>query len=57
MTDDIEKNGALSEEDLAKVAAAAEKKQLRHRVDEYMAMVIALGAVFVLWLLQYLGLY
>ena len=57
MTDDIDKNGTLSEDDLAKVAAAAEKKQLRHRVDEYVAMIIALGAVFILWLLQFLGLY
>jgi hypothetical protein len=57
MTDNIDKNREVSEDDLAKVAAAAEKKQLRHRVDEYLAMIIALGAVFILWLLQYMGLY
>ena len=56
MTDDI-KDRILSAEEQAKVAAVAEKKQLRHRVDEYLAMIIALSAVFILWLLQYLGLY
>ena len=47
----------LSAEDLRKVEETAEKKQLRHRVDEYMSMVIALGAVAILWFLQYLGIY
>jgi hypothetical protein len=57
MTDDIDKKGKMDDEDLKKVLATAEAKQLRHRVDEYIAMVIALGAVFILWFLQFLGLY
>lgn len=57
MADDIDKNESQNDEDLQKVQEAAEKKQLRHRVDEYMAMIIALTAVLILWLLQYLGLY
>jgi len=57
MTDDIDKKADLDDAELKKVAATAEAKQLRHRVDEYIAMVIALGAVLILWFLQFLGLY
>lgn len=57
MTDNIAKKTDLDEEELKKVAASAEAKQLRHRLDEYVAMVIAIGAVMILWLLQVLGLY
>jgi len=57
MTDGIDKKTDLDDAELKKVAATAEAKQLRHRVDEYIAMVIALGAVLILWLLQSLGLY
>jgi hypothetical protein len=57
MTDDIDKKEKMDDEDLKKVLATAESKQLRHRLDEYVAMVIALSAVFILWFLQFLGLY
>ena len=57
MTDTIERNQDQGTEELKKVEAAADEKQRRHRVDEYMAMIIALGAVAVLWFLQYLGFY
>jgi hypothetical protein len=57
MTDDIDKRTDLDDAELKKVAATAEAKQLRHRVDEYIAMVIALGAVLILWFLQFVGLY
>ena len=57
MADDIDKNKDQVYDDLEKVAQAAETKQTRHRVDEYVAMIIALGAVFILWLLQSMGLY
>ena len=57
MTDDIDKKADLDDAELKKVAATAEAKQLRHRVDEYIAMVIAIGAVFLLWFLQFVGLY
>ena len=56
MADDIKRTD-LDEEELKKVAATAEAKQMRHRLDEYVAMVIAIGAVLILWLLQSLGLY
>ena len=43
--------------DLAKVREQSEKKLQRHRVDDYVAMILAIGAVFILWLLQFLGVY
>lgn len=57
MPDDIDKKEDEHYDDLKKVTDAAESKQTRHRVDEYVAMIIALSAVFILWLLQYAGLY
>jgi hypothetical protein len=57
MADTIDRNEDPGTEDLRKVEATADEKQRRHRVDEYMAMIIALGAVAVLWFLQYLGFY
>ena len=45
------------DEDLAKVREQSEKKLQRHRVDDYVAMILAVGAVFILWVLQFLGVY
>ena len=56
MADDIKKED-MSEEDLKKVLAQAAAKQRRHRADEYIAMVIAISAVFILWFMQFVGLY
>ena len=55
--DSIGKKIEVDEEDQKKVLATAEAKQMRHRVDEYIAMVIAISAVFILWFLQFVGLY
>ena len=57
MVDATNESQDRSSEDLKKVEAVADEKQRRHRVDEYMAMIIALGAVAILWGLQYLGFY
>jgi len=57
MAETIDQNQNQDAEDSKKVEATADEKQRRHRVDEYMAMIIALGAVAILWFLQYLGLY
>ncbi len=57
MAEDINKKPELDEAELKKVAATAEEKQRRHRLDEYVAMVIAIGSVLILWLLQSLGFY
>jgi hypothetical protein len=45
------------EEDLKSVEAEALKKALRHRVDEYIAIALGLGAVLLIWILQEIGLY
>jgi hypothetical protein len=45
------------EEDLRKVEAESLKKAIRHRLDEYIAIALGLGAVLLLWILQELGLY
>lgn len=57
MADNMGKKSEMSDEDMKKVQAQAEAKQMRHRVDEYIAMVIAISAVFILWFLQFVGLY
>lgn len=56
MAEEIKKE-EMSDEDLKKVLAQAEAKQRRHRADEYIAMVIAISAVFILWFMQFIGLY
>jgi hypothetical protein len=45
------------EDDLKKVEAEALKKAMRHRMDEYIALALGLGAVLILWLMQEMGLY
>jgi hypothetical protein len=45
------------EEDLKKVEREALKKSVRHRLDEYIAIILGVGAVLVLWLLQEAGFY
>jgi hypothetical protein len=54
--EELSKEKAL-EEDLKKVEADALKKALRHRVDEYIAIVLGVGAVLLLWILQEIGFY
>ena len=54
--EDVNTNRAL-EDDLKKVEAEALKKALRHRMDEYIAIVLGVGAVLLLWVLQEIGLY
>ena len=56
MTDEIEK-GEDRTEDLKKVEQSAATKQMRHRADEYLAIVLGVGAVLLLWLFQAIGLY
>jgi hypothetical protein len=50
------KENAL-EEDLKKVETESIKKSIRHRLDEYIAIALGVGAVLLLWILQELGLY
>jgi hypothetical protein len=45
------------EEDLKKVEMESLKKAVRHRLDEYIALALGVGAVLLLWVLQEIGLY
>ncbi|MGA3173473.1 MAG: hypothetical protein ABSE25_03495 [Syntrophorhabdales bacterium] len=57
MDGDRSKTERAEAEDLEKVAAESAAKQLRHRLDEYIAIVLGVGAVLLLWLFQAMGLY
>ena len=46
-----------SEEERRKIKADTEAQMRRARVNDYMAITLALGTVFILWLLQMIGLY
>jgi len=54
--EDVKKEQVL-EEDLKKVERESMAKALRHRLDEYIAIVLGLGTVLLLWFLQAIGLY
>ena len=54
--EEMDKQKAL-EEDLKKVAAEAMKKSVRHRLDEYIAIVLGVGAFLLICFLQWIGLY
>ncbi len=43
--------------DLQKVERESAAKQLRHRLDEYIAIILGVGSVLFLWFLQAMGLY
>lgn len=44
-------------EDLEKVKAESEAKLMRHRLDDYVAIILGVGSCILLWLLQLIGLY
>lgn len=52
--EEVEKEGAHEEDKDERELAA---KALRHRVDEYVALILGLGIVFLLWFLQAIGIY
>ncbi|MEW5817478.1 MAG: hypothetical protein AB1798_19035 [Spirochaetota bacterium] len=54
-----EKNELMQEDllDRKKVEANAEKKMLRHRVDDYVSLILGVGFCFIIWLLQLMGFY
>ncbi len=54
--EELDKEKAL-EEDLKRVEMEAMKKSVRHRLDEYIALILGIGAVLILWFLQSIGLY
>ena len=50
-------NTADIQEERDKIKAETEAQMLRSRVNDYIAIALALGAVLFLWLLQMMGLY
>jgi hypothetical protein len=56
MGEEIKDNELLQEEH-NKIRAETEAQMLRARVNDYIAIALALGAVFLLWILQMAGVY
>jgi len=60
MADDIQEPGQavdIDQADLAKVKALADAKMMRHRLDDYLSVVLGVGAALILWILQLLDVY
>jgi thiamine monophosphate synthase len=55
--DEEKKDEKLLQEEREKIKAETEAQMLRARVNDYIAIALALGAVFLLWILQMMGLY
>ena len=51
------KDDELLQEEQDKIKAETEAQMMRARVNDYIAIALALGAVFILWILQMMGLY
>jgi hypothetical protein len=47
----------LFQEEHDRIKAETEAQMLRARVNDYIAIALALGVVFLLWILQMMGLY
>ena len=56
MVEDLEQKKNL-EEEMEKIKAQTDAQMQRARATDYIAIVLALGTVFILWLLQWMGLY
>jgi hypothetical protein len=50
-------NRAIIQEERDRIKAETEVQMLRSRVNDYIAIALALGAVLILWVLQMMGLY
>jgi hypothetical protein len=48
---------SVDEIDLARVRTQSEAKLMRHRLDDYLAIVLGVGSAIFLWLLQVLDWY
>ena len=47
----------IDQDELARVQAQTDAKMMRHRLDDYVAMILGIGVCVLLWILQALGLY
>ncbi len=45
------------EEEQAEIKAQTDAQMVRAKLNDYIAIILALGTVFILWLLQAMGLY
>ena len=57
MAEEITANDINEEEERAKIKAESDAQLLRSKLNDYIAIVLALGTVLILWLLQMAGLY
>ena len=56
MAEDLEQRKKL-EQEMEKIKALTDDQMQRARATDYIAIVLAPGTVFILWLLQWMGLY
>jgi hypothetical protein len=56
MTTEMNEQEQLEEEQ-AKIKAQTDAQMLRSKLNDYIAIILALGTVFILWLFQAMGLY
>ena len=56
MTTEMSEQERLEEEQ-AEIKAQTDAQMLRSKLNDYIAIILALGTVFILWLLQFLGFY
>lgn len=56
MAVDLEQKKDL-EKEMEKIKAQTDVQMQRARATDYIAIVLALGTIFILWLLQWMGLY
>lgn len=47
----------IDKDELEKVQAETDAKMMRHRLDDYVAIILGVGACIILWILQAMGLY
>jgi hypothetical protein len=57
MTEENTVNSIDEEEERARIKAETDAQMLRSKLNDYIAIVLALGTVLLLWLLQMAGLY
>lgn len=50
-------NNLNGDEERARIKAETDARMLRAKLNDYIAIVLALGTVLILWLLQMAGLY
>jgi len=47
----------VDKDELEKIQAESDAKMMRHRLDDYVAIILGVGSCIILWILQAMGLY